>query len=134
MSWEDILKKQFNFGMLDFKTTDSGDDGTLVLDARYSAEELLNLKFSRRENKPRPSKFYDFRLLKYSYGPDLILVQNPDNVTIYDKTFYADNLLEDLPNNIIREVEEVVRKDIKERNIGDFPRTFQDMNKSVRGR
>jgi len=131
MSWEDILKKQFNFGMLDFKRTSFDGSDTLVLDARYSAKELLNLKFSRRENKPYPSQIYDFRLLKYPSGPDLILVQNPDDVTIYDKTFSSDNLLEDLPNDIIREVEEAVRKDIKERNMDDFPRTFQDMNKSV---
>ena len=60
-------------------------------------------------------------------------MSNPNGDTIYDKTFSSDNL-EDVPNNIIREVEEVVRKDIEKRKIGDFPRTFQDMNKSVRGR
>ena len=133
MSWEDILKKQFNFGMLDFKRTSFDGSETLVLEASYSAEEVLNIKFSRRENKPSPRSTYQFRLLKYQSGPDLILVSNPNGDTIYDKTFSSDDL-EDVPNNIIREVEEVVRKDIEKRKIGDFPRTFQDMNKSVRGR
>ena len=49
MSWEDILKKQFNFGMLDFKRTSFDGSETLVLEASYSAEEVLNIKFSRRD-------------------------------------------------------------------------------------
>lgn len=119
MSWEDILKKQFNFGMLDFKIVDSSGAGIiLVLEARYSAEI---------------DEIYNFRLLKYSNKPHIILVHNPNGKTIYDKDFSSDNL-EDVPNNIIQEVEEVVRNDIEKRNTGDFPRFFQDMNKSVRGR